>query len=76
MIVMAKKPPKPVDNRARKTGLTRVITIEVSMQLEEVLQAFCKTDRRTRRAIIEISLEEFFTKRNLWPPPPPDPPTD
>jgi hypothetical protein len=72
MEVMAKKPKKT--GRARDRGDTRLVTIELDAALDDAIEAFRQQDRRTKKTVITMALEEFLTKHGVWPPPKPPPP--
>jgi hypothetical protein len=73
MPLMAKRQKKTDEERpqgrARETGKTRLVTVELDVRLDDALEAFRQKDRRTKKAVIEMALEEYLAARKAWPPP-------
>jgi hypothetical protein len=70
MLAVAKKPKKPVrgQGRARATGKTRLVTVELTVALDDALEAFRQADKRTKKAVIEMALEKLLSDAGYWPP--------
>jgi hypothetical protein len=58
---------KPV-GRARSRGEVRLLTLEVDPRLAEALENFAAQDRRSKRTVLTMALEEFLTQKGFWPP--------
>jgi hypothetical protein len=73
MRLMADRPKKSGgkrnQGRARETGKTRLVTVELDVKLDDALEAFRQKDRRTKKAVIEMALEEYLAARKAWPQP-------
>jgi hypothetical protein len=54
--------------RARERGVVRLINVEVDPRLDDAIEAFMVQDRRSKKVIVTMALEEFLQKRDLWPP--------
>lgn len=63
------RPPGKGKGRSRDAGDTVAFTLELAIPLKDALDGLSKKDRRSRRAIMEIALEEYLTKHGFWPPP-------
>jgi len=71
MLVMAKerhKRSQQPKGRARDRGAAVPFTLDLDPALDEVLDACAGQERRTKRAIVTLALERYFTERGLWPP--------
>jgi hypothetical protein len=72
MAAEKKRPRKPTEQkptgRARELGKTRLVTIEIDVLLDDALEAFRQADRRTKKAVVTMALEEFLAKHGHWPP--------
>lgn len=49
-----------LSGRARDAGKTRLVGVELSMELVEALESVARRDRRTKRAVVELALEEYM----------------
>jgi hypothetical protein len=56
--------------RARDRGTTVPVTVELDTALDAALEAVRLKDRRTKRAVITIAIEEYLTRNGAWPPAP------
>jgi hypothetical protein len=52
----------------RRSGEVFPIGVKINPDLAAALEAFMKTSRRTKRAAVEMALEEYLRARDLWPP--------
>ena len=68
MLDMAKKRPKKPAGRARDRGETRLVTFELDVKLDDALEVFHQRDRRTKKAIVSMALEQFLERQGAWPP--------
>jgi len=63
-----KKPVKTATTRARDTGAVRLIGAEVDPALDDALERCAGLERRSKKAVITLALEEYLAKAGLWPP--------
>jgi predicted transcriptional regulator len=64
-----KRPTQPAgQGRARDRGATRTITVELDPALDDALEAFRIKDRRTKRAVVTIAIEQYLERQGAWPP--------
>jgi hypothetical protein len=54
--------------RARQRGEVRLINAEVDPRLDDAVEEFMIRDRRSKKVVITMALEEFLQKHGLWPP--------
>jgi predicted transcriptional regulator len=44
------------------------VTFECDVALDDALQEFCRKDRRTKKAVITLALEQYLAQHGHWPP--------
>jgi hypothetical protein len=66
MLGMAKK--KTNGGRAREHGKVRFVGAEIDPRLDDAIEECVSQERRTKKAIITLALEEYLAKHDLWPP--------
>jgi hypothetical protein len=66
MLAMAKK--KTNGGRAREQGKVRFVGAEVDPRLDDAIEECALKERRSKKAIITLALEEYLAKHDLWPP--------
>ena len=54
--------------RARERGVTRLVTVELEVALDDALELARHAERRTRKAVITLAIEEYLKKSGFWPP--------
>ncbi len=62
------KAPKKKPERARDRGVIRPVTVEIAPELDEALEACARRDRRTKKAVLTIAIEEYLSRQGMWPP--------
>ncbi len=64
--------PAPSDTgeggRARDRGEVRTLSIEIAPLLDDLIERCRQKERRTKRAFIELAVEEYLLKRGYLPP--------
>ncbi len=60
---------KTAQGRARELGGVVALNAEIDPRLDEAIEAFRIRDRRTKKAVITMALEEFLERHapDLWP---------
>jgi hypothetical protein len=66
-MVERKKNPRKT-GRARDRGEVRLVTIELDPRLDDAVEEFMVKDRRSKKVVITMALEEFLESKGLWPP--------
>jgi hypothetical protein len=54
--------------RAREKGQAVPFTVELTPQHASALDACVAAERRTKKAIVLLALEQYFAAAGLWPP--------
>ena len=74
MLTMSKdRKPKPGQgdtrkSRARDEGKVVPYTVELTPDHAQALEACRIQERRTKKAVVLLALEEYLAKAGLWPP--------
>ena len=72
--VMAKKktpsgkPSRSKGGRARDKDEVRPVTVELPIPLDNAVEKYRQSVKRTKRSVIELALEALLTKEGFWPP--------
>lgn len=66
MVAMAKR--KNNTGRARDEGEVKFVGAELEPALISAIEKCMEKERRTKRAVITLALEEYLTRAGLWPP--------
>jgi hypothetical protein len=61
---------KSKGGRAREQGKTRLLNVELETFLDDALEACRQKERRTKKAIVTLALEDYLARAGFWPPPP------
>jgi hypothetical protein len=61
----SKKKPR---GRSRERGRSVVFGFEMEPELDAALERFAKVDRRTKKTIVTMALEQFLERAGHWPP--------
>lgn len=69
-VPMAKRRPKRPKGRARQRGETNLFAFELDPRLDAALEECAARERRTKKAVTTLALEDYLSARGLWPPPP------
>ncbi len=60
----AKKPP----GRARDTGVTRIVTFEIPVDLDDAVEEYRQDEDRTKKSVMIMALKKLLTELGRWPP--------
>jgi len=71
MLVMGRKKKSEVpQGRARDRGEVIPTTFEFPPDLDQAIDRCAGKERRSRKAVVVLAIEEYLSKQGLWPPKP------